>query len=433
MRGMVFQCFDIAFPPAMLAIAAPLLLAPEVLPTTAGNFVVPTALISCAVAIVLLRRRRLLAFLVTVIAVTAYLGWLRTSHPAETLPHFAGLSFGLLTMSVLASWCQSLKRFEVAVAVFLVGGTVALLVGLASAKLPTTKYLSGQWVNTLRLVPHTLILLPGLDGGIQEQVNANALGATALLIGPLALAMTWRRWSRLRTTGQRWLASVTTLGLQALGTIGSFVAAAALLVSQSRTAWSATLLTLCAAFAVPFVRSRKTSWRLVVLVAVIVTTSLLLATARVIDVDEDPYGAAAGVTSRLDLWNQGLSQLRTAPLMGIGLNEYRYVHTPERPNIGHVHNMFLQTALDLGLVGFSAYLWLLIVLLTCATRSVRARTEVTSHAALGAALVLLGVHAFGVADAVSLGAKVGLFQWWAAGLLLAADQVTTTTDPPGLI
>jgi hypothetical protein len=40
--------------------------------------------------------------------------------------------------------------------------------------------------------------------------------------------------------------------------------------------------------------------------------------------------------------------------------------------------------------------------------------------ALGSALGIIGVHLFGIADAVSLGARVGLFQWLSAGFILAA-------------
>ena len=39
--------------------------------------------------------------------------------------------------------------------------------------------------------------------------------------------------------------------------------------------------------------------------------------------------------------------------------------------------------------------------------------------AAGAALSLVAVHLFGLTDAIALGAKVGLFQWLCAGILIA--------------
>jgi hypothetical protein len=37
------------------------------------------------------------------------------------------------------------------------------------------------------------------------------------------------------------------------------------------------------------------------------------------------------------------------------------------------------------------------------------------HVAAGAGLSIVGIHFFGLADAVALGAKVGLFQWISPG------------------
>ena len=42
---------------------------------------------------------------------------------------------------------------------------------------------------------------------------------------------------------------------------------------------------------------------------------------------------------------------------------------------------------------------------------------------MGSGLALVAVTLFGLADAVPLGAKIGILQWAAAGLILAAHHV----------
>ena len=413
--------------PALLIAVAPLLLAPEVLPAGGQALVVATALIVSALAVAWLSPQRLLALPVAILALTGYLGWLQTSNPAETVSHFAGLSFGLFAMSVIASWCRNLNRLTIAVVVFLVGGTIALLAGLASAKLPTTKLLPTLWVTPLRLLPHTALDLPGLEG----QVNANALGATALLIVPIAVLVASRLKFRGSVVERGWFSLAGAVGLRAFGATVAILSTIALVVSQSRTVWMAAVATLGAAVVSYVFRSGGGRW-LVGVSLVAVTVSLSIVATRALQVGADTYRLELGVESRAALWGQGLSHLRKSPVMGIGLNEYRYVHRPPQPTIAHVHNVFLQTALDIGLVGFGAYIWLLFMLLARATRAAWDGVGVVSTAASGAALVLLGIHIFGITDAVSLGAKVGLFQWWAAGLALAAERLTAKTGsgPP---
>jgi hypothetical protein len=68
------------------------------------------------------------------------------------------------------------------------------------------------------------------------------------------------------------------------------------------------------------------------------------------------------------------------------------------------------------------------MLLLHANRAARFDT-VAGRIAAGAGFALVAVHLFGVGDAVALGAKVGAFQWFCAGLVLAAARVI---PEPGL-
>ena len=101
-----------------------------------------------------------------------------------------------------------------------------------------------------------------------------------------------------------------------------------------------------------------------------------------------------GVVLRLDMWGRALAMIRDMPYTGIGLDTFPTIQTNFYPGflIGselHAHNLFLQIALDLGLVGLAAFLWLLIAFGITATQVYCLRTDHDGRAlivGLGAAL-----------------------------------------------
>jgi len=92
-------------------------------------------------------------------------------------------------------------------------------------------------------------------------------------------------------------------------------------------------------------------------------------------------------------------------------------------DIAHAHNIFLQTALDVGLPGLVAYLVLLIVAGVVCWQCARQGHGLVRWMALGLAAGLVGLHVYGLADAVALGAKPGVAFWMALGLIAAMPQV----------
>ena len=81
-------------------------------------------------------------------------------------------------------------------------------------------------------------------------------------------------------------------------------------------------------------------------------------------------------------------------------------------DIGHAHNIFLQTALDLGLPGMLAYvaIWAVTAVLLVQTwRRTPDRLARALVAGIGAGLVACLV--FGITDAIALGAKPSVFFW----------------------
>ena len=118
------------------------------------------------------------------------------------------------------------------------------------------------------------------------------------------------------------------------------------------------------------------------------------------------------------------------PLTGVGLNAFRSLmpllapssHVSPAIDVAHAHNIFLQTALDLGLPGLCAYLALLGVALANCVRIANGASPVRRDVALALAANIAAVHLFGLTDAVPLGAKVGLLFWISLGLVAALSR-----------
>jgi putative inorganic carbon (HCO3(-)) transporter len=197
-----------------------------------------------------------------------------------------------------------------------------------------------------------------------------------------------------------------------------------LLVSQSRSAWFAVWVTAV----LVLVRGKVSSaWRVllgfVILMAPIGMAAHLGTSAR------DDYVSDAGVlwdavAERAHILSAGVAQYRQSPWFGIGLNQFRNTYVPPASvtpyDVAHCHNVVLQTALDIGLLGLTAYGALVVWLMVRADRTIRGPSGLSRAAGAGAGTVLVAINAFGLTDAVALGAKIGSFQWVASGLILSA-------------
>jgi putative inorganic carbon (HCO3(-)) transporter len=141
---------------------------------------------------------------------------------------------------------------------------------------------------------------------------------------------------------------------------------------------------------------------------------------------EEVVGAIT-LEDRVEIWSRALYAIQDFPFTGCGLGAFRRVvpvlyplfTVPPDTDIGHAHNIFLQTALDLGIPGLVAYLALLgIALAVCWQVAVKGdRWE--RAIALGLAGSLIALHAYGMTDALALGSKPAVAFWFALGLIAA--------------
>jgi O-antigen ligase len=198
-------------------------------------------------------------------------------------------------------------------------------------------------------------------GGLVTDPNILA----ASLILSLSLAV-----GRLLSS-RNWMGRLVSVGAVALITSSIFA-------TMSRGA----LVALCVVFLVFLWRSRA-SWRVLLPLAMMaaVIGGLVWAKPEVVanrlQATFEDRGAG-----RLDIWNAGLEAFRNHAILGVGLdgfpaaiNNYRYVFVDAFPGPEGSHNIYIGTAVDLGVIGLA--------LLLCA---------ITDHFLMSARLFRSGTH-----------------------------------------
>ncbi|HUR21342.1 MAG TPA: O-antigen ligase family protein [Vicinamibacterales bacterium] len=353
---------------------------------------------------------------------TSIVGWMAAHDQPETINHFCGLALGLFTMATIAVWCRTRERLTLVTLGFLLCGAVALSVGSRSV---TRVHTSKALFKETTAVMSTATPLPLAALHSRTSVNPNALAATAMMILTVAMAVALSplRWPGLQTA------------IRFSGLLTAVWAVVVVAVMQSRSAWLSALVVLWV-WARAAVRPRL--WWLItglMMIALPLTLFVVLPEhPRVIDLMQ-------AVKERIGIWTQGLEALRPSPWFGIGFDYYR--HSGYSPILvfpstivgqPHAHNIFLQTALDVGVIGLVAYLGIMGYVALRAIQAVKSKPgdPWVRHIAAGAALSLLSVHVYGLLDAVPLGAKVGIFQWASCGLILASWRVLGAPGSSGM-
>lgn len=383
---------------------------PERVEAVAGPRVFPVvAILATAAALALAAPWPVVRLCIGCLMVAAFLGW-NPQRPAST-SYLLGISLGVLIMIATARIVTTARAMRVVYGLSLVAGTGVLALGGAAAPMRGPGELQALFGG-----PPIDLGLTGLQNGF---VNPNALAAAALLVAPLGLSAAYMNSGGL--AGLLW----RTAGVFVIG-FGALV----LGLCDSFTAWLAAGLTGCVALGATWRTLASPRAAGAVLLVCLLTAGLVLALGggrRSLAL----LGAQNSVQERREIMTQGIDLLRQSPWLGIGLNEFRVRYRPSPSAAPHAHNMWLQTALDLGLVGAAAYWGLLAVLLAYAHRAYWSGDRTARGATVGPVCALVAVTFFGLADAVPLGAKIGVFQWAACGLILAGHRFVA--DSPDLL
>lgn len=347
---------------------------------------------------------------------TAIISAWRSDASALTLPKVTGLVLGLYGYWALWRW-RAAGGSSVRVALWCGALTLGFtLVGLAGGLRPTKVGLLGE---VLARMPRLLRSLPGTQHG---RVSMNQLGGAIVHVAPVLMALVTCRPGR-RSVGGRlpwalWLASL----------IGSLLLLGALLLTQSRAAWGGMLV---AALVLLAGRVRWGLWALlgILLVGLVlwVIWGRTVIAPQVVQALVGPLPTSWGTVTlqgRLSIWNAAAGYVMREPWLGQGLGTFRLEGVEDLAgrsvfDVGmpHAHNVLLGVAYDVGLPGLAAYLSLLLTWLMAGWRALGRASGPARQVALGALAGLVGAHAYGMVDAVALGAKPGVLFWMLPALI----------------
>lgn len=400
-------------PVVLLVFASPVLAFPAVLGPAYGSAAAAVGVLALLCTLWLIRDHRYLPWFVGLLALTSLAGWVNASDQPDAVNHLCGLALGLFTMGTMAAWCRTRERLTLATAAFMLCGAAALGIGNRSTTpVHTSKALFKE--TTAAVAP--VSPLPLRDLHQRTSVNRNALAAAAMMVLPVAAAVA--------------LTPVRSPGIQTAfrlaGLVTALWAALIVVIMQSRSAWVSAVVVLWI-----WARGamRPKGWWTITAIGAFVLPALVVLVWR-----DHPRTVelVAALQARVDIWEQGLQALQPSPWFGIGLDYFRHsgyspilVWPDQIVGRPHAHNFFLQTALDVGLIGLAGYLLTVGYVLWRAVQTVGSRTvdPLLRHVAAGAALSLVSVHVYGILDAVALGTKVGVLQWIVCGLVLAAWRI----------
>ena len=176
------------------------------------------------------------------------------------------------------------------------------------------------------------------------------------------------------------------------------------------------------------------------LVAVLLVAWLVTRTPAEIGEDPNPTQAALDASTwafRQWVWHAAIQMIGDFPFTGAGVGTFNDVgallyglYTPENPL---AHNLFLQAAVDLGVLGLISYLAMLLLVLWAGVQAYR-RFEATQDRMLRAVAIggLSGVVATitdGLVSTGTWGSKGAFIPWTVMGLLVALYNLALPRSP----
>jgi len=326
-------------------------------------------------------------------------------------PHVATLLWSLALFFAVVNWPHGRSgrsgRRNIAW-----GGPTRLYLGLGAA-IAVVGLLGMRSVDKLFYLPQTGQLAErlGWGNGLPTNEIAGALTLFVPFAATLALGCLLRGRRR---------------SLLAMGALTSLLLVT-LVLTQSRTALVASGLGTLLACTLALRPGRK--WVVVGLLALLLAAVLVaLSPLRHWFIFAGANSWQSVIGPRLAIWSQAMDGVQDYPVWGMGFGAfgalarlvYPLIPPADAAVIEDAHNLYLQTALDFGLVGGAVLIALLAIAFVAAARLVRARPARTLSRAWAAGLLgALTAHAlYGLTDAVALGTLAGIPFWFLLGLIM---------------
>jgi putative inorganic carbon (hco3(-)) transporter len=331
-----------------------------------------------------------------------------TAFPETTIPQVLRLLAGLALFYSLVNWATSLRRIKQFVAgLVLAGAALAFL-----APFSVTWYIG----NKLPFIPEAIydrfIVL------VSDSIHPNVMGGILAILIPITLGLLVFHW---RGLGSFELAIVSLVLL-----VTVFV----LFLTKSRGAWMGVF----AAVLLIVLLLYKQSWKRMVGISLTSMVGLyFVATPPFIDslLRSDVIG---GMDGRVEIFSRSILMIKDFPFTGIGMGTFANIVDIFYPfflfspgQIVHAHNLFLQVALDLGILGLIAWLAVFFSVTLVAIRAYQLALTKGDTLFMGIGAGLLGsqfalaVH--GLTDAVVWGmVKPAPLVWALWGLIIASHN-----------
>ncbi len=329
-----------------------------------------------------------------------------------SLPKVAGVVYGMALFFELTRVLRTFHRPDMPLSAFAALGAAVALLGL----------LGTNWISKMPFLGPLVSRLPAVIRGVPGQAEGfqpNAIGGTLILFVPLQAALTAGAFAERRNRRPLLLVVHATLFLFTL---------AVLVLTQSRGAWIGLAIGLAAAL---LWGGRRARLFLAFLIIAVIVGVAVIGPSMV--AERAAYHVGAGmksnVGSRTELWSRAIYGIQDFPFTGMGMNTFRRVMPVLYPafltgpdvDVAHAHNHLLQTALDLGVPGLIAYVAIWMGAFAMLARAIGRSRGPERWLPLGLASGLIAYFVFGTADAIALGAKLGIFFWIALALAVSFD------------
>ena len=222
------------------------------------------------------------------------------------------------------------------------------------------------------------------------------------------------------------------------------VGIAALLCTLSRAGWLsfviATLMVVLFSFSKTKGKTGLSNFSTSVIAILIIVSIVVTVNPHFLNIVDrrvftDDYGAAR---SRIPLMQVAYSIIKAHPFLGVGINNYTEVMQDyDTTDIGvtsittyQVHNIFLQVAAEMGIIGLAVFLWLIFIVYREGLDYIKSSQGFMTAVSIG---ILGGITAFlihGLVDAASLGNHLFATFWFFTGIIIAVRKIGSEAKSP---
>ena len=302
----------------------------------------------------LIRRKRVLHFdrldlIALIFAALMLIGGFVSLSPRGSLPP-ALVYVAFMSVFFQLSCCvRSEKWLTKCLTALIVSGLITAFYGIIQYVLGNT--MTSAWIDAN--------LFEGIDGRATSTLeNPNMFGEYLIMIMPIACSM--------------WMAGI---GVRRKNSFCAFACMAmALILTWSRGAWLGFLFSFAALL---LIWNRRSIWIFLCGIAALPIASVVLPSTIVSRFTSIGNLADTSTSYRLSIWRGAVHMLRDVFLSGIGVGNAAWKRIYFNYSLvgitraDHSHNLFLQTAIDLGLPGILVFLILMVLLARCAFTAFR--------------------------------------------------------------